>query len=77
NSILHSSWTWGALVVVLLFKLIATAATAGSGAIGGVVQVFTKDGGDHPPRFNFSVGYGSYHTQTQQAGVNGALDKDG
>jgi vitamin B12 transporter len=49
----------------------------GSGAIGGVVQVFTKDGGNHPPRFNFSVGYGSYHTQTQQAGVNGALDKDG
>jgi vitamin B12 transporter len=49
----------------------------GSGAIGGVVQVFTKDGGDHPRRFNFSVGYGSYHTQTQQAGVNGALDKDG
>jgi vitamin B12 transporter len=49
----------------------------GSGAIGGVVQVFTKDGGDHPPRFNFSVGYGSYHTQTQTAGVNGALDQDG
>jgi vitamin B12 transporter len=49
----------------------------GSGAIGGVVQVFTKDGGDHPPRFNFSVGYGSYHTQSQQAGVNGALDRDG
>jgi vitamin B12 transporter len=49
----------------------------GSGAIGGVVQVFTKDGGDHPPRFNFSVGYGSYHTQTQQAGVNGALDAEG
>ncbi|MGF6792270.1 TonB-dependent receptor domain-containing protein [Paraburkholderia sp. 35.1] len=49
----------------------------GSGAIGGVVQVFTKDGGDHPPRFNFSVGYGSYRTQTQTAGVNGALDQDG
>lgn len=49
----------------------------GSGAIGGVVQVFTKDGGDHPPRFNFSVGYGSYHTQTQQVGANGALDTDG
>lgn len=49
----------------------------GSGAMGGVVQVFTKEGGNHPPRFNFSVGYGSYHTQTQQAGVNGALDKDG
>ncbi|MFP3648058.1 TonB-dependent receptor, partial [Paraburkholderia sp. SIMBA_054] len=49
----------------------------GSGAIGGVVQVFTKDGGDHPPRFNFSVGYGSYHTQPQPGGGNGALDKDG
>ncbi|WP_233828624.1 TonB-dependent receptor domain-containing protein [Paraburkholderia sp. ZP32-5] len=49
----------------------------GSGAIGGVVQVFTKDGGDHPPRFNFSVGYGSYHTQTQTLGANGALDRDG
>ena len=49
----------------------------GSGAMGGVVQVFTKDGGNHPPRFDFSVGYGSYHTQTQQAGVSGALDKDG
>lgn len=49
----------------------------GSGAMGGVVQVFTKDGGNHPPRFDFSLGYGSYHTQTQQAGVQGALDKDG
>lgn len=49
----------------------------GSGAMGGVVQIFTKDGGNHPPRFNFSVGYGSYRTQTQQAGVSGALDKDG
>jgi chloride channel protein, CIC family len=36
NSVLHSPWTWGALVVVLLFKVIATAATVGSGAIGGV-----------------------------------------
>lgn len=49
----------------------------GSGAMGGVVQVFTKDGGNHPPRFDFSAGYGSYRTQTQQAGVNGALDRDG
>jgi vitamin B12 transporter len=49
----------------------------GSGAIGGVVQVFTKDGGDHPPRFNFSVGYGSYHTQSQTAGVSGRLDAAG
>ncbi|WP_027213753.1 ClcB-like voltage-gated chloride channel protein [Burkholderia sp. WSM2232] len=36
NSILHSPWTWTALVVVLVFKLMATAATAGSGAVGGV-----------------------------------------
>ncbi|HEY3596107.1 MAG TPA: ClcB-like voltage-gated chloride channel protein [Paraburkholderia sp.] len=36
NSVLHSPWTWGALVMVLAFKIIATAATVGSGAIGGV-----------------------------------------
>ncbi len=36
NSILHSPWTWTALLVVLAFKLIATAATVGSGAVGGV-----------------------------------------
>jgi chloride channel protein, CIC family len=36
NHILHSPWTWQALVVVLVFKVLATAATAGSGAIGGV-----------------------------------------
>ncbi len=36
NSVLHSPWTWGALVIVLAFKIIATAATVGSGAVGGV-----------------------------------------
>jgi CIC family chloride channel protein len=36
NSILHSPWTWTALVFVLVFKLVATAATAGSGAVGGI-----------------------------------------
>jgi CIC family chloride channel protein len=36
NSILHSPWTWAALVLVLVCKLAATAATAGSGAVGGV-----------------------------------------
>jgi CIC family chloride channel protein len=36
NSILHSPWTWTALVIVLVCKLAATAATAGSGAVGGV-----------------------------------------
>ncbi|TKC90283.1 ClcB-like voltage-gated chloride channel protein [Trinickia terrae] len=36
NHILHSPWTWTALVTVLAFKVIATAATVGSGAVGGV-----------------------------------------
>jgi CIC family chloride channel protein len=36
NSILHSPWTWSALVLVLVFKIVATSATVGSGAIGGV-----------------------------------------
>ena len=36
NSILHSPWTWTALATVLVFKLVATAATVGSGAVGGV-----------------------------------------
>ncbi len=36
NAILHAPWTWQALVAVLLFKLLATAATAGSGAVGGI-----------------------------------------
>ena len=49
----------------------------GSGAIGGVVQIFTKEGGDHPPRVNVEAEYGSYHTQRQQFGVNGALDREG
>jgi vitamin B12 transporter len=48
----------------------------GSGAIGGVVQIFTKDGGRHAPRFSAEAEYGSYHTQRQQFGANGALDAD-
>jgi CIC family chloride channel protein len=36
NSILHSPWTWSALVLVLCCKIVATAATVGSGAVGGV-----------------------------------------
>ncbi|KAG0164450.1 hypothetical protein DFQ28_009349 [Apophysomyces sp. BC1034] len=49
----------------------------GSSAIGGVVQVFTRDGGDHAPRFTLDGEYGSYHTQRQHVGVNGALDAAG
>ncbi|MDR5805374.1 ClcB-like voltage-gated chloride channel protein [Caballeronia sp. LZ001] len=36
NSLLHQPWTWSALLLVLVFKLLATAATAGSGAVGGI-----------------------------------------
>lgn len=36
NSILAGHWVWGALLVLLAFKLLATAATVGSGAVGGV-----------------------------------------
>lgn len=36
NSLLHSPWTWTALAIVLVLKVVATAATVGSGAVGGV-----------------------------------------
>jgi CIC family chloride channel protein len=36
NSILHSDWAWLLLLELLVFKVLATAATAGSGAVGGV-----------------------------------------
>ena len=34
-AVLHSPWAWQALLTVLLLKMLATAATHGSGAIGG------------------------------------------
>ncbi|RKF36742.1 ClcB-like voltage-gated chloride channel protein [Paraburkholderia fungorum] len=36
NSLLHEPWTWTTLLIVLVLKVIATLATAGTGAIGGV-----------------------------------------
>lgn len=36
NSLLHSPWLWSAVLLVLAAKVVATAATVGSGAIGGV-----------------------------------------
>ncbi|SAL06070.1 voltage-gated ClC-type chloride channel ClcB [Caballeronia calidae] len=36
NSLLHQQWTWKALLLVLVLKVIATLATAGTGAVGGV-----------------------------------------
>jgi chloride channel protein, CIC family len=36
NSLLHQPWTWDALALVLVLKVLATFATVGSGAVGGV-----------------------------------------
>lgn len=36
NSLLHQPWTWSALLFVLVLKIVATLASAGSGAVGGV-----------------------------------------
>lgn len=36
NSILHQPWAWQAVLIVLLFKIAATALTTGSGAVGGI-----------------------------------------
>lgn len=36
NSILLNPWTWKALLIVLACKILATSATLGSGAVGGV-----------------------------------------
>jgi len=36
NSMLHTDWAWQAVAVLLLLKILATAASVGSGALGGV-----------------------------------------
>lgn len=36
NSLLHQPWTWRALALVLVVKILATLATAGTGAVGGI-----------------------------------------
>ena len=36
NSLLHREWLWSLVLLVLACKIVATAATTGSGAIGGV-----------------------------------------
>ncbi len=37
NSMLHTQWAWQAVAAILLLKTLATAASGGSGAVGGVV----------------------------------------
>jgi CIC family chloride channel protein len=36
NSILHSEWSWSLLLAIFICKILATGATFGSGAVGGV-----------------------------------------
>jgi CIC family chloride channel protein len=36
NSLLHQPWAWSAVLAILLFKVVATLFTAGSGAVGGI-----------------------------------------
>lgn len=36
NAVLKEPWTWQALLAILAFKMLATSAMAGSGAVGGV-----------------------------------------
>ena len=36
NAVLHGRWPWQELAIVLLLKIVATSATFGSGAVGGV-----------------------------------------
>ena len=43
----------------------------GSDALGGVIQVFTREGQEGPARFNASVGAGSFNTQEWGAGISG------
>ncbi|MFL9710922.1 TonB-dependent receptor domain-containing protein [Methylobacillus sp. Pita1] len=44
----------------------------GADAIGGVIQIFTKKG-QGAPKFNASVGLGTYGTAIGEAGVNGRI----
>jgi CIC family chloride channel protein len=36
NSLLHQPWAWSAVLAILVFKVVATLFTAGSGAVGGI-----------------------------------------
>ena len=47
----------------------------GSDAIGGVVQIFTKDG-DGPAKVSASTGYGTYGTSVSDASIYGSTEGD-
>lgn len=45
----------------------------GQDAVGGVIQIFTKQG-NGTPQFNAALGYGSYNTKTAEAGFRGSVE---
>jgi vitamin B12 transporter len=45
----------------------------GQDAVGGVIQIFTKQGAGSP-QFNAAVGYGSYNTEKLAAGFSGNIE---
>jgi len=45
----------------------------GQDAVGGVIQIFTKQGSG-TPQFNAALGYGSYNTKTAEAGFRGSVE---
>jgi vitamin B12 transporter len=47
----------------------------GADAIGGVVQIFTKDG-NGPAKVSASTGYGTYGTSVSSASIYGSTDSD-
>ncbi len=49
----------------------------GSNAIGGVVQIFTKQGSPSSSKPEISLEYGSYNTQRQRAAITGSFDAAG
>jgi vitamin B12 transporter len=51
----------------------AASSLYGSDAIGGVIQIFTKKT-EGSPHLSASIGYGSYNTHKESAGVSGSVD---
>ena len=49
----------------------------GSDAIGGVVQIFTRNGRGHAPLANAEIEYGARNTKRAQAGISGSLGERG
>lgn len=56
-SLLHETWTWHAVVLILACKVLATALTVGSGAVGGVFTPSIFVGGALGTLFGLAMGF--------------------